>query len=68
MVDVPFLSGGGEMGALVRAHDWSQHALGKPESWPQVLRTAVRLMLNSRHQMCVLWGANAIWFYNDAFR
>ncbi len=68
MVDVPFLTGGGEMGALVRAHDWSEHALGKPEGWPQVLRTAVRLMLNSRHQMCVLWGADAIWFYNDAFR
>ncbi|MEO8747270.1 MAG: PAS domain-containing protein [Rhodanobacter sp.] len=68
MVNVPFLTGGGEMGALIRAHDWSHHSLGKPDGWPQALRTGIRLMLNSRHQMCVLWGDDAIWFYNDAFR
>ncbi|HZX72025.1 MAG TPA: PAS domain-containing protein [Rhodanobacter sp.] len=68
MVEVSFLSGGGSMGALVRAHAWSQHPLGKPEAWPQALRTAIRLMLNSRHQMCLFWGKAGFWFYNDAYR
>jgi len=34
---------GGEMGALMRAHDWSTSPLGSPADWPQALRTAVRL-------------------------
>jgi len=68
MAEVSFLSGGGEMGALMRAHDWSQHPLGPPEGWPQALRTSLRWILNSRHQMCVFWGDEAFWFYNDAYR
>ncbi len=66
-MDVSFLAGGGDMGALMRVHDWSHHPLGKPDTWPQALRTAVRLMLNSRHQMCIFWGGEAFWFYNDAY-
>jgi hypothetical protein len=26
-----FLAGGGELGALIRAHDWSTTSLGPPE-------------------------------------
>ncbi|MEP7184406.1 MAG: PAS domain-containing protein [Rhodanobacter sp.] len=68
MSDITFLSSGGEMGALMRAHDWSQHPLGPPNTWPQALRIATRLMLNTQHQMCLFWGSNAFWFYNDAYR
>ena len=68
MTDVPFLAGGGEMGALIRSHDWASHPLGAAEHWPQALRTAVRLMLNTRHQMCLFWSSDAFWFYNDAYR
>lgn len=63
-----FLSGGGEMGALTRAFDWSQTPLGAPETWPQSLRVTVRLVLNSRHPMFIWWGAELIQFYNDAYR
>ncbi len=34
-----FLAGGGEMGALMRAHDWSQPPLGPAEGWPQACST-----------------------------
>jgi signal transduction histidine kinase len=64
----PFLGGGGEMGALIRAHDWSQTPLGTPENWPQSLRTAVRLMLNTRHPIYIWWGPGYICLYNDAYR
>lgn len=63
-----FLAGGGEMGALTRAYDWSATPLGKPETWPQSLRTAVRILLNTNHPMFIWWGPDLIQFYNDAYR
>jgi PAS domain S-box-containing protein len=63
-----FLAGGGEMGALTRAYDWSGTPLGKPETWPQSLRTAVRILLNTNHPMFIWWGPDLIQFYNDAYR
>jgi PAS domain S-box-containing protein len=63
-----FLAGGGEMGALTRAYDWSASPLGRPETWPQSLRTAVRILLNTNHPMFIWWGPGLIQFYNDAYR
>jgi hypothetical protein len=51
-----WLVGGGEMGALIREKDWSATPLGNIESWPQSLRTAVNIMLNSQHPMWIGWG------------
>ena len=63
-----FLAGGGELGALTRAFDWSKTSLGPPEAWPQSLRVTVRLVLTSRHPMFIWWGPELIQFYNDAYR
>jgi PAS domain S-box-containing protein len=63
-----FLSGGGEMGALMRAHDWGATALGEPAAWPGALRTTLRLLLSSNHPMFIWWGPELIQFYNDAYR
>ena len=63
-----FLAGGGEMAALIRAHDWSNSCVGPPAVWPQPLRTVVRLLLNSGHPMYIFWGEDGICFYNDAYR
>ena len=62
-----FLGGGGQMGALIRAHDWSS-TLGPPERWPRSLKTAVRVMLTSRQPTWIGWGAQLIYLYNDAYR
>ena len=67
-ISADFLAGGGEMGALTRSHDWSASPLGPPETWPQSLRTAVRLLLNTNHPMFIWWGPQLIQFYNDAYR
>lgn len=56
------------MGALTRAYDWSGSPLGPPDGWPQSLRTAVRIMLNTNHPMFIWWGPDLIQFYNDAYR
>jgi len=63
-----FLSGGGEVGAMMRTRDWSVSPLGHPHTWPQALRTVVGLMLNSKFPMFVAWGAELGFLYNDAYR
>jgi diguanylate cyclase (GGDEF)-like protein/PAS domain S-box-containing protein len=56
------------MGALIRARDWSTTSLGRPETWPHALKTALSILLNSKHQMFMAWGPDLISFYNDAYR
>ncbi|RYY99038.1 MAG: PAS domain-containing protein [Chitinophagaceae bacterium] len=63
----PFLNGGGEMGALIRSKDWSSTPIGSPDAWPQSLRTAVSILLNSQFPMFVWWGPELITIYNDAY-
>src|ERR1700704_5878894 len=63
-----FLAGGGEMGALTRSFDWAANPLRTPEHWPQSLRTALRILLNTNHPMFIWWGPELIQFYNDAYR
>jgi two-component sensor histidine kinase len=62
-----FLSGGGEVGALMRGRDWSRSVLGAPEGWPQSLRSVVGLLLNSKFPMFVAWGPELGFLYNDAY-
>ena len=63
-----FIAGGGEMGNLTRAKDWSQTSLGDPDLWPQSLRTTLSILLHSSFPMVLFWGPDLNCFYNDAFR
>jgi signal transduction histidine kinase/CheY-like chemotaxis protein len=65
--DFEFLGGGGQVGALMRAHDWSDSPAGPPERWPQALRTVVALLLQSRFPMFVAWGQDLAFLYNDPY-
>ena len=60
-------SEGGEMGARIRAFDWSTTTLGALSDWPESLRISLRLCLNSRFAMCVRWGPELLNLYNDAY-
>ncbi len=62
-----FLNGGGEMGKLIRALDWSATTLGPVDSWPQSLRTALGIVLHAKFPMFLWWGNDLIQFYNDAY-
>jgi PAS domain S-box-containing protein len=63
-----FLAGGGEIGALMRAKSWTDTRLGAPETWPEALKTAVSICLNSRFPISLWWGPELVMFYNDAWR
>ena len=65
--ELDFLTGGGEMGALMRAHDWTATPVGPPATWPRPLKSTIRLLLNTGHPMYVWWGQDLLCFYNDAF-
>src|SRR5689334_10146960 len=62
-----FLAGGGESGSRLRSLDWDTHPLGRPEGWPQSLKTIVRVMLDSRYAMWMAWGPQLTFFCNDAY-
>jgi PAS domain S-box-containing protein len=66
--DLGFLSGGGELGQLIREFDWAATPLGPPRGWPQNLRMALRIMLTSRQPIWIGWGKELVYFYNDPYK
>jgi PAS domain S-box-containing protein len=51
----------------MRAKHWEDTPLGCPDSWPQSLKTVIRILLTSRYQMWMCWGPQLTMFYNDAY-
>jgi hypothetical protein len=66
--DLSWLTGGGEMGELIRSMDWSTTPLGPLQTWPQSLRTSVSLCLSSTFPILIAWGPDDVQIYNDAYR
>lgn len=51
----------------IQHHDWSTTPIGAREAWSQSLRTTVDIMLGSGHAMCLAWGPDRTFLYNDAY-
>ena len=56
------------MGRVIRSMDWSQTPLGRIQSWPQSLRTAISICLASDLPICIIWGPELVQLYNDGYR
>jgi serine phosphatase RsbU (regulator of sigma subunit)/PAS domain-containing protein len=56
-----------ELQRAVLEHDWAATPLGGEEHWSPTLRTAVSTVLNSRFAMLLMWGAELVMVYNDAY-
>src|SRR5687768_766395 len=56
------------MGALMRTIDWSRTPVGPVETWPQSLRTALSILLETGFPMYIAWGPEFTQFYNDGYR
>ena len=50
-----FLSAEGEMAERMRTLDWSATPLGQPEDWPQSLKSALSIALNSTFPTAIYW-------------
>lgn len=61
------LSVDSEMGQRIRTHDWSATSFGAPENWPQSLRSALSICLNSSYPTAIYWGPDLCLIYNDAW-
>jgi len=59
---------GGEMGRLIRLFNWADTPLGPIKDWPQSLRTAVSLCVQSSEPLSVAWGPRLTYLYNDEMR
>ncbi|HEX2164827.1 MAG TPA: hypothetical protein VHM02_12830, partial [Thermoanaerobaculia bacterium] len=52
----------------MRSIDWSRTAVGPVERWPQSLRTALSILLETGFPMYIAWGPEFTQFYNDGYR
>lgn len=59
--------GDGEMASRIRRFDWGTTALGPADRWPQSLKSAVDMILGMPSPAIILWGAQNVQIYNDAF-
>ena len=51
----------------MRALDWTTTALGEPDGWPQTLKTLVSVLLAAGQPMCIIWGPQRTYLYNDRY-
>lgn len=62
-----FLAGDGEMATRIRNFDWAAHPFGPVADWPQSLRSALGICLNSAFPTAIYWGPELRLLYNDAW-
>jgi PAS domain S-box-containing protein len=55
------------MAGRIRAFDWAKTPLGHPRSWPQSLRVALGICLNSSFPTAIYWGRDLHLIYNDGW-
>ena len=51
----------------MRALDGAVTALGEVNSWPQTLKTLVSVILAAGQPMCIIWGPERTYLYNDQY-
>ncbi|MDQ1193825.1 signal transduction histidine kinase [Brevundimonas vesicularis] len=62
-----FLGARAGCAGLIADKDWSETKLGPIEDWPQCLKTATALVLQSPVPLVMLWGADGVMLYNEAY-
>ncbi len=62
-----FPAGDSEAGRKIAGMDWAATSLGPIEQWPAALKIHLNLILNCPESMYLLWGADLLFFHNDAY-
>lgn len=63
-----FLPTNGETAVEIATFDWTATPLGRPENWPQTIKSTLATMLTSPQPMFMAWGPDLTSFFNDALR
>lgn len=61
------LAGDSELALRIREYDWAVDPFGRVESWPQSLKSALGICLNSAFPTAIYWGSEPRLLYNDAW-
>lgn len=64
---LPFLQGDSELCELIRNKDWSLTSLKAIVNWPEALKSATGIALNSGFPIAIYWGEDFTLLYNDAW-
>ncbi|MGY4385999.1 PAS domain S-box-containing protein [Pedobacter sp. UYP24] len=56
-----------KLAELIQTKDWSNTVLGRREDWPESLKLAVNICLNSGFPIALYWGKEFTLIYNDAW-
>lgn len=62
-----FLTGGGQIAAMVRGFNWANTPLGPIDHWPVEVKSIVGMMLQAQRPMIALLGEAGTMIYNDAY-
>lgn len=62
-----FLQHPGRMPAAILSYDWSTTSIGPIDTWPVSLRSVVQMAVLSRQPICLVWGPDLNFIYNDAY-
>ena len=66
--ELMFLAGGGEATRLILDRDWSNHPLGQPAAWPDILKSNLSTVLNSPESMILAWVEEDLtFFFNESY-
>lgn len=65
--DELFFFGHSVTGEIARGVDWSATSLGRPKEWSESLRLTLGTMFGNLHAVCLFWGPEHIYFYNDGY-
>jgi CheY-like chemotaxis protein len=57
----------GKSATSIATYDWSGSGVGSPAGWPAPLRLATDLLLNSPLPMLLVWGADSVLVFNEAY-
>jgi PAS domain S-box-containing protein len=62
-----FLKDGGKIAERILAFNWETTSLGSIDSWPQSLKSAVNIALQTPVPVVLLWNEDGVMIYNDAY-
>ena len=65
--DFSWLTKSPSISSLIKKHNWEKTSLGPVKNWPQSLKTAINMCLESRYPMYIWWGPDLVNIYNDAY-
>ncbi|HWA34553.1 MAG TPA: hypothetical protein VG737_10510, partial [Cyclobacteriaceae bacterium] len=62
-----FLNQQGPTFELIRRIDWAKTSIGSQNTWPQSLRSALSICVNSNFPIAIYWGPDLVLLYNEAW-